>query len=167
MGNRLIVERTYADRNHIERDECVCADIYPDAFYDKDLTKIRIEAIDVDGIHADYHSIAQEFKYALNARFGSNPAMIMPTKIIFNGPATIVFWNDGDKTVVKQSENDIYDYEKGFAMCVVKKVFGTNYSKIRKMCDKAYDANIQKAIDSIEDESIAERLAKIFGKREY
>ena len=26
------------------------------------------------------------------------------TKVIFNGPATIVFWDDGEKTVVKCSE---------------------------------------------------------------
>jgi len=34
-------------------------------------------------------------------------------KVIFNNPATIVFWTDGSKTVVKTSPNDKFDKEKG------------------------------------------------------
>ena len=58
-------------------------------------------------------------------------AMWKRTKIknvIFNDPATIVFWSDGTKTVVKCGENDIYDPEKGLAMAVSKKCLGTNKS---------------------------------------
>ena len=58
-------------------------------------------------------------------------AMWKRTKIknvIFNDPATIVFWSDGTKTVVKCGENDIYDPEKGLAMAVAKKYLGTNKS---------------------------------------
>lgn len=57
--------------------------------------------------------------------------MLKRTKIknvIFNDPATIVFWSDGTKTVVKCGENDIYDPEKGLAMAVAKKYLGTNKS---------------------------------------
>lgn len=45
--------------------------------------------------------------------------------VIFNAPATIVFWTDGSKTVVK-CENEEYDPEKGLAMAIVKKWFGNN-----------------------------------------
>lgn len=45
-------------------------------------------------------------------------------KVIFNEPATIVFWSDGTKTVVKCGEDDIWDSEKGLAMAVTKKFFG-------------------------------------------
>ena len=48
--------------------------------------------------------------------------------VIFNDPATILFWSDGTKTVVKCGENDIYDPEKGLAMAVAKKYLGTNKS---------------------------------------
>lgn len=44
-------------------------------------------------------------------------------KVIFNNPATIVFWDDGSKTVVKCS-NEVYDPEKGLAMAISKKVLG-------------------------------------------
>lgn len=49
-------------------------------------------------------------------------------KVIFNDPATIVFWTDKTKIVVKCGENDIYDPEKGLAMAVAKKFLGTNKS---------------------------------------
>lgn len=45
-------------------------------------------------------------------------------KVIFNEPATIVIWKDGTKTVVKCGENDIFDKEKGIALCYMKHIFG-------------------------------------------
>ena len=48
--------------------------------------------------------------------------------VIFNGPATIVFWSDGDKTIVR-CENEDFDKEKGLAMAIAKKFLGTNKSK--------------------------------------
>lgn len=43
--------------------------------------------------------------------------------VIYNNPATIVFWKDGTKTVVKAS-NEEFDPEKGLAMAYVKKLHG-------------------------------------------
>jgi hypothetical protein len=46
-------------------------------------------------------------------------------KVIFSNPATIVFWSDGSKkTVVKCSERDNFDPEKGLAMAIAKKFLG-------------------------------------------
>ena len=51
----------------------------------------------------------------------------------FNPPATIVFWTDNTKTVVKCNRED-YDPEKGLAMCICKKVLGDrgNYYEVFK-----------------------------------
>lgn len=46
--------------------------------------------------------------------------------VIYNRPATIVFWKDGTKTVVK-CENEEFDPEKGLAMAIAKKVLGNGY----------------------------------------
>lgn len=67
------------------------------------------------------------------------------TKVIFNEPATIVFWGDGTKTVVKCSKDDEFDPEKGLAMAIAKKFFGNEngYSKnIKKWTDTYEKANI-------------------------
>lgn len=45
-------------------------------------------------------------------------------KVIFNDPATIVYWKDGTKTVVKCQDGDDFDLEKGFAMAFLKKCWG-------------------------------------------
>jgi hypothetical protein len=45
--------------------------------------------------------------------------------VIFNPPATIVFWSDNTKTVVK-AQDEIYDPEKGIAMAISKKMLGDN-----------------------------------------
>lgn len=46
-------------------------------------------------------------------------------RVIFNPPATIVFWSDGTKTVVK-AQNEVFDWEKGLAMAVCKKALANN-----------------------------------------
>lgn len=53
---------------------------------------------------------------------------LTPKKIIVNGPATIVFWKDGTKTVVKVAESDKKhaSVEAGFAMALAKKIYRTN-----------------------------------------
>ena len=53
-------------------------------------------------------------------------------KVIYNDPATIVLWNDGTKTVVKCMEGDAYSQEMGLAMCICKKVLGSQYHKVFK-----------------------------------
>lgn len=47
-------------------------------------------------------------------------------KVIFNPPATIVYWGDGTKTIVKCQEGDVYSKETGLALAIVKKVYGNN-----------------------------------------
>lgn len=49
------------------------------------------------------------------------------TNVIFNPPATIVFWSDKTKTVVKcDYEHEPYDPEKGLAMAISRKMLGDN-----------------------------------------
>lgn len=47
-------------------------------------------------------------------------------KVVFNDPATIIFWTDDTKTVVK-AENEPFDPEKGMAMAIAKKVLGNKH----------------------------------------
>lgn len=49
-------------------------------------------------------------------------------RVIFNPPATIAFWNDGVKTIVKCHKEDTYDKEKGIALCYMKRMFGNDGS---------------------------------------
>lgn len=59
--------------------------------------------------------------------------------VIFNPPATIVFWDDGTKTVVKAQNGEYFDPEKGLSMAIAKKYFdnkGHYFEEIKKWTEK-------------------------------
>ena len=56
-------------------------------------------------------------------------------KVILNGPATIIIWNDGTKTIVKCTNSEPYDAEKGIAMAIVQRlVFGKVIEENESKC---------------------------------
>ena len=94
-----------------------------------------------------------EYQYAyyrniLNSIYGANPYYRPEIKnVIFNDPATIVFWTDGTKTVVKCQEDDEFDPEKGLTMAIAKKVYGNKSSYcnvIKKWCDPYHEKQKEK-----------------------
>ena len=59
-------------------------------------------------------------------------------KVIFNDPATIVYWNTGEKTVVKCSEGEAFDKEKGLLCAILKYECGNDnrYHRLfKEWCD--------------------------------
>ena len=65
-------------------------------------------------------------------------------KLIFNPPATIVFWNDGTKTVVKCQNYEEFDPEKGLAMAFFKKMHGNKghyFEEIKKWTEGYANSN--------------------------
>ena len=78
------------------------------------------------------------YKQMLNARYGDiGTTSLLPeiADVIFSGPATIVQWKDGTKTVVKCSEGENFDPEKGLVMAITKKALGNRgnyYETIKK-----------------------------------
>jgi len=55
-----------------------------------------------------------------------------PKRILRSGPATIVFWQDGTKTIVKLSEGEEDNAYSAFTAALAIKIFGSN-SKLKKM----------------------------------
>ena len=54
-----------------------------------------------------------------------------PKRIIYNGPATIVFWNDGTKTVVKRAKKDKDNKYNAFCAALAIKLYGSNSAVCR------------------------------------
>lgn len=76
------------------------------------------------------------------------PTWIMPRYVTFSpdkSKITCIVWEDGEKTIVRCGENDIFDFEKGFAMAVLTRLYGKGEAKklIKKFVvpaeDKYYD----------------------------
>lgn len=65
--------------------------------------------------------------------FGAvNRGSVIPKKVIFNPPATIVIWEDGEKTVVKVKKGTPYVPDIGFLMCLAKKTWGDRFHAIMR-----------------------------------
>lgn len=82
--------------------------------------------------------VVMPIKYFEELTFKCFPAIAGNAEIenvIFSGPETIVFWKDGEKTVVKCQDGDRYDKHIGLAMACAKKLFGNRgsyYNVFRK-----------------------------------
>lgn len=76
----------------------------------------------------------------LNSTYGSTiHKNVEITKVIFNNPATIVFWSDGKKTFVKCAGDEAFDEEKGLAIAISKRVLGNHgnyYNEFKKWLPK-------------------------------
>ena len=85
-------------------------------------------------------------------------------KVKFNPPATIVFWTDNTKTVVKCKGED-YDPEKGLAMCISKKFLGDKgnyYEVFKKWLPKEDDSDVvQKVLEHIKPQTFEFELKPI------
>lgn len=106
---------------------------YPESFIVKNLYRCAaIDYIDTDSV-ADLRISRLESNYTTFKCSNINYSHEID-KVIFNDPATIVFWKDGSKTIAKCGELDIYDPEKGLAMCFAKKLLGNegNYYNVFK-----------------------------------
>ena len=67
--------------------------------------------------------------------------------VTYNDPATIVFWTDGTKTVVKVADGETFDKEVGLAMAIAEKYFGSYSamkSYIKRSTKDANEANAKK-----------------------
>ena len=84
-------------------------------------------------------------KCLINSIYGAasmsmnNNSYVFLIRVIYNDPATIAFWSDGTKTIVKAQPGDIFDPEKGLAMVIAKKVCGNKgnyYNSFKKWLPK-------------------------------
>lgn len=104
------------------------------AYYDTDLGVLTNEITPraVVQVAVPYNNLPIFLKFLNSTNF-----RIDIKKVIFNGPATIILWDDGTKTVVKCKEGDPYSKEAGFALCLLKKLAGNDFHKVlRNACDE-------------------------------
>lgn len=98
----------------------------------------RMPGCDMDDV-VSYCAADVAATHDLYASFISRAKQPSIKDVIFSGPATIVLWQDGTKTIVKAQNGETVDKEKGLAMAIVKRVYGNkgNYNDIfRKYIDE-------------------------------
>lgn len=76
-------------------------------------------------------------------------------KIIFSGPCTIILWTDGSKTIAKTSDGEVFDPEKGVAICFMKKMIGhTEANKILRKASKDFYDEIAREVNRQFDDEL-------------
>lgn len=78
-------------------------------------------SFDEVSINREVYPVGENFSLKFNGFYYLDPR---PKEVIFHDPATVVYWTDGTKTVVKCGPHDTFDPEKGLAMAIAKKHFG-------------------------------------------
>ena len=84
-------------------------------------------------------------------------------KIITNGPATIVFWNDRTKTIVKRDNYDEDDLYDAVANALAKKIFGSN-SAFKREVDRKMENKTPVHVSKYFSQEQLKEMAKIFTK---
>ena len=107
---------------HIVNDEFYMSDCYP---------SYAIYNLQYDP------AVINRYKELLNRRYGYSRYDLKIKKVIFNGSATIIFWNDNTKTVVKDYASSENDKEKGILYAALKHLATKKeYNDILRTIDK-------------------------------
>lgn len=93
----------------------------------KDIFNIRIDGQDID-ITASKVYNPNQIKYGE-----------MPEKYIINRNATILFWKDGTKTIIKKTSADEYNKKLAFLIAYFQKNSGLSKSQANKYLDNLKD----------------------------
>lgn len=99
------------------------------------------ESWDCTGFMAKKFNVDEVFAIPTRNRYVS--PKYDPARIIYNDPATIVFWKDGTKTVVKRMPKEKFNPYNAFCAALAKKVFGTN-SRVCKIVNNGEDQTKKK-----------------------
>lgn len=87
-----------------------------------------------------YHETLDQIYKSINGMLNPYP---VPERILKSGPVTIVFWDDGTKTLVRpESGTDPDDYA-AFTAAVAKKLYGSN-SHIKKIMKEVTEIQTKK-----------------------
>lgn len=117
----------------------------------------------LDDVRANGCSLYDSTVFTIDAHLIKPDVSINPfgiKRVIFNGPATIVFWTDNTKTVVKCAEEEIYNKRTAIMWAIMKKIYG-NSSRVNKAFDKLIkDAESTNDEDFVDIKIDIEKLIK-------
>ena len=88
---------------------------------------------------------------------------IIPKRILRSGDRTIVFWEDGTKTIVKRAEDEPDNDYTAFTAAFAIKLFGSN-SALKRMIDKKLEyqkTKTEKKESPLHAEPVVDAVAKI------
>lgn len=98
------------------------ADMLCDCKSSDSVARVLLEAL-----RSSIYFSGGDTRYIGTTWWGDRPAKPKIQRVIFHDPATVVYWMDGTKTVVK-AQNEKFDKEKGLLAAIAKKFYGNKGS---------------------------------------
>mgnify|MGYP004599874909 CR=1 FL=1 len=95
------------------------------------------------------------------ARVEFRPKKELSKKYIINKGATVLFWEDGTKTVVKRAKDDEYNKIMGFLWAYFQKTSGLSRTKANEYLRGLVDADELKAIELIKSGKLNDTMGDI------
>lgn len=83
----------------------------------------------------DIEAVMNPINFGMDWFCGTHKEAIMPERYIINDGATVLFWKDGTKTVVKRSKDDEFNPRLGFLTAYFQKNSGLSRTKANKFLD--------------------------------
>lgn len=87
----------------------------------------------------------------------------LPEKYIINKNATILFWGDESKTVIKRNITDEYDKKLAFLIAYFQKHSGLSKTQANKYLNSLADEDEIKIRDMLQNETVIDTISDIFG----
>ena len=109
-----------------------------------------------------YDDSIDTFGYAIRSYGKSNKVLTpLPTKYVINNGATILFWSDGTKTIVKRSEEDEYNKILSFLWAYFQKHSGLSKTKANEYLKGLVDDKDLKVIEMLENGNLMKSFSDV------
>lgn len=107
------------------------------------ISNVVNQRLGVTGNSEGIYTFTNTDNYVVGYGFGidtdkPNPKSFIPTKVIFCCPATICFFPDGSKEVVKCADDEEFIHEVGVMACIMKKLFKSR-NEFKRLISSGYE----------------------------
>jgi len=113
-----------------------------------------------DGFTDDYQHSASYLKLVENKtnkkeEIKMNKELTLPKRYIIKKDATVLIWENGEKTIVKRTNEDNFDKRLGFLYAYFQKTSGLSRNKANKYIEELVE---EKTKEQIKEEKIMKRI---------
>ncbi len=85
----------------------------------------------------------------------------VPKKYIINKEATILFWEDNTKTIVKRSSNDEYNKKLAFLIAYFQKHCGLSKTKANEYLDSLVDEDERQIMKALQEGTLIKDVGQV------
>lgn len=163
MYKDLLIEESKMANRVIDRTTTIERIFGMEILFNYGLAREEIVIIKEDNMRDDN---IDAMRYAMGG-FGFYPRDVfgkverLPKKYIINKGATVLFWEDGSKTVVKRGKDDEYNKVLGFLWAYFQKTSGLSRTKANKYLAGLVDEDDIKLMEMLKNKEVNKSMSEV------